>query len=68
MSKFLKLKSCDTDQRILIAADAVAFVNEAGSESVITIKGTGEEVTVKESYQTVVNRLTKGDAEPVAAE
>lgn len=61
MSKFLKLKSEDTDQRVLIAADSIAFVNEASGVSVITIKGTGEEVTVKESYQTVVNRLTKGD-------
>lgn len=63
MSKFLKLKDANTDQRVLVAVDSIAFVNEGGSGSVVTIKATGEEITVKEGYQTLVNRLTKGDDE-----
>lgn len=59
MSKFLKLKSIGTDQRVLFAAEEIALVSEAGEGCVITLKGTGEEIGVKEGYQTVVNRLTK---------
>lgn len=64
MSKFLKLKQ--ENARVLIAADTVAAVYEGKDGSTILLKGTGEEINVKESYQTVVNRLTKGDDEASA--
>jgi len=58
--KFLKLKSTDTDARVLVAADAIASVHESENESIITLNS-GEELNVKESYQTLVNRLTKDE-------
>lgn len=60
MSKFLKLKTTD-GERVLVNADSIAFVNEDSSNSVVTIKYTGEELNVQEGYQTLVNRLTKDD-------
>lgn len=60
MSRFLKLK--DTNQRrVLVATDSIAFITEYQDQCVLTLKGTGEEVAVKEGYQTLVNRLTKDD-------
>ncbi len=58
MSQFLKLKDANTGERVLIAASAIAYVNETGTMSVVALND-GEEIAVKESYQTVVNRLTK---------
>lgn len=60
MSKFLKLKKLNSASRILINAEKVEYVSELHEGTLLSLDS-GEEVTVKESYQTVVNRLTKGD-------
>lgn len=58
MPQFVKLKDANTGERVLIAISAIAYVNETGRQSLVTLNN-GEEVAVEESYQTVVNRLTK---------
>ena len=58
MSQFLKLKS-NLGGRVLVAADQIATVHENDEGCTITLANTGEEVSVKEGYQTLVNRLSK---------
>lgn len=65
MSQFLKLKGKHSGKRVLVSAAHVTAVFEDDNGSTISLT-TGEEVGVKESYQTVVNRLTKGGAEAEA--
>lgn len=66
MSQFLKLKGKHTGKRVLIAASQVAAVFEDDEGCTVSLAATGEEIGVNESYQTVINRLTKGDVEASA--
>lgn len=65
MSKFLKLKEAN-GKRLLVNAAAITSVHELGEGS--RIETEQSEYTVKESYQTVVKRLTKGDKVEVEVE
>lgn len=58
MSKFLKLKSKDGSRK-LVSVDSIVAVHELGEGC--EIETDTNSYTVKEGYQTLVNRLTKGD-------
>lgn len=59
MSRFLKVKA--TSGRTLIAVDSISHIREDDDCCVITIKHTSEDIEVKDGYQSLVNRLTKGE-------
>lgn len=58
MSKFLKLKETN-GKRVLIAVSSISSVHELEEGCVVCTPDSSHEV--KEGYQTLVNRLTKGD-------
>ena len=63
MSQFLKLKGKNSGKRVLIAVSQITAVFEDDEGCNIYLATTGEEISVKEGYQTLVNRLAKDDAD-----